>query len=63
MENTKTRSPFLLGHALNLGDPQVIGIVVAVFTVLITIGKVIYICVGVLYVALLTYGTVIEHNL
>lgn len=38
MDNAKTRSPFKLGHPLNLGDPQVIGIVIAIFTVLITIG-------------------------
>jgi len=43
MENAKTGSLFILGHPLNVGDPQVIGIVIAVFTVLITIGKVIYI--------------------
>lgn len=43
MENAKTGSLFILGHQLNVGDPQVIGIVIAVFAVLITIGKVIYI--------------------
>ncbi|GFG37979.1 hypothetical protein Cfor_03860 [Coptotermes formosanus] len=38
MENAKNTSPFKLGHSLNIGDPQVIGIVIAIFTVLITIG-------------------------
>jgi len=38
MENAKTGSLYILGHPLNLGDPQVIGIVIAIFTVLITIG-------------------------
>jgi hypothetical protein len=44
MENAKNRSPFIFDQPLNLGDPQIIGIVIAVFTVLITIGKIIYIC-------------------
>lgn len=38
MENAKTRSPFTLGQPLNLGDPQIIGIVIAVLIILITIG-------------------------
>ena len=52
MENAKTGSLLIFGYPLNLGDPQVIGIVIAVFTVLITIGKVIYICVWKLCVTL-----------
>lgn len=52
MENAKTSSLFIFGHPLNVGDPQVIGIIIAVFTVLITIGKVIYICMGKLRVSL-----------
>lgn len=52
MENAKTRSLFILGNPLNVGDPQVIGIVIAVFTVLITIGKLIYISMWKLCVSL-----------
>ena len=52
MENTKIRAPFQLGQSINLGDPEVIGIVIAIFTALITIGKVIYICLWKLCVKL-----------
>jgi hypothetical protein len=60
----KNESRLRRGQLINSDDPKVIGIVIAIFIVLISTGKLIYnqfkdliLCERV------TYGTTVEHNL
>jgi hypothetical protein len=58
MATTNIRSPLILDQLINLDDPKLIGIVIAILIVLLTVGKLVYIPIQKVYTNMLTYGRV-----